>query len=64
MFSSCLGTCNIPYIGHVNCYEKYKILDDDETNFCLGWAMPPCPATEAVFNVSVDAWKYTPGKTT
>ena len=34
---------------------------DEETDFCLGWRKPPCPDTEAVFNVSVDAWKHTSG---
>jgi hypothetical protein len=56
------GTCEIPYIGRESCHGKYKILNEEETNFCLGWTEPPCPVSEAVFNLTVDAWKYTSGR--
>jgi hypothetical protein len=58
----CTETCVIPYIGRASCYGKYKVLDDEERDFCIGWSNPPCPEFQAVFNSSADAWKYTSGR--
>ncbi|XP_052820375.1 polycystic kidney disease protein 1-like 2 [Mya arenaria] len=52
-------TCNIPYIGNVQCFEEYSIFTEEEEDFCIGWQSTPCNDIESAFNVSVDSWSFT-----
>lgn len=56
------GICNIPYIGHVKCYEDFDIFNEDDKDYCIGWKEPPCFLEDTLKHDSYTAWKYKSGR--
>ena len=58
---SFLGDCSVDLtIADMTCIDKYSVLKEDENNYCVGWESLPCPTREAVYNITSNAWKFTP----
>jgi hypothetical protein len=42
----------------VDCFDKYSILKEDDTSYCVGWENGPCVRGEAVYNITSASWKF------
>lgn len=60
-FSSCsiAEKCDIPYFGEVACYDSYDMINEDDSDYCIGWKSPPCAPEEKVYKYTSPAWQHT-----
>ncbi|CAG5115237.1 unnamed protein product, partial [Candidula unifasciata] len=51
------GDCMYDSVYTGQCVDKFSIIHQETTEFCLGWSPIPCPPTDQ-FHVTAGAWYY------